>query len=48
MEQEIKKSTVEFTGKLREQIEQKAEESGLTFEEFVKAGMSIYINSKED
>lgn len=41
-------STVAFTGKLRAQIEQKADEAGLTFEEFVKASMSIYLNSEED
>ena len=39
------KNTVAFSGKLRLQIEQKAAELGLTFDEFVKAQMSLQLNN---
>lgn len=48
MAQDKNESTVVFTGKLRAQIEEKAKEAGLTFEEYVKASMSISINEMEN
>ena len=43
----IQEIQVNFSGNLKMQIEQKANEAGMSFEEYVKASMAIVINASE-
>ena len=48
MENTQEQISVTFSGNLKKQIEEKANEAGMSFEEYVKARMAIALNDIED